>query len=296
MASLLYIGLMALAAAVPLVALGLSRSRAAHALERDTVRYLGEEGFVQGEEVPPSPTTRFFAAIGRRVTPAGYLETLRDRLAKAGRPISPERHVAAKAIGGSAGILLGLWTASSRPLVGLVLAGVGGAFGFFYPDRALRRRVEHREDAMRRDLPESLDLMAISVEAGASLEGAMARAAQDIGGALSEEFRRLLREMQLGGSRREAFQALRKRVDLPEMTGFVMAVLQADALGIAIARVLKTQAVEMRRKRRQRAKEQAAKTPVKILFPLVFGIFPAMLIVVLGPAAIRILGTLSNAL
>ncbi|MGH2651211.1 MAG: type II secretion system F family protein, partial [Actinomycetota bacterium] len=233
MASLLYIGLMALAAAVPLVALGVSRARASQALEKDTVRYLGEEGFVAGHEEPASPTMRFFAAIGRRVTPAGYLETLRERLLRASRPIAPERHVAAKAIGGTAGVLLGLWTASSRPFLGLVLAVVGGTFGFFYPDKALNRRINRREEAMRKDLPESLDLMAISVEAGASLEGAMARAAEDIEGPLSDEYRRLLREMQLGGSRREAFQALRKRVDLPEMTSFVMAVLQADALGIA---------------------------------------------------------------
>jgi tight adherence protein C len=162
------------------------------------------------------------------------------------------------------------------------------------PDFLLTKGIDRRQEEIRTALPESLDLMAITVEAGAGLESAMARAAEDIGGPLGTEYRWVLHELQLGASRREAFQALKTRVNLPEMTNFVMAVLQADALGIAIGRVLQTQARELRRKRRQRAREQAAKTPVKILFPLIFGIFPALLIMLLGPAAIRILGTLIN--
>lgn len=288
---MLAIALVALAVSIPLVAAGLARTRAVHAGHHAALRYLGSRDTETAAEVS-GPAVRWFAAIGRRLTPGGFIESARGRLRDLGSDLAVERFLAYKAMGLAGGIALGLWTMSASFSLGLVVLLLVAPIGFFYPDAWLRRRRASRAEEIRRALPDSLDLMAISVEAGVGLEGALARAAEDLGGALAEEYARLLREMQLGASRREAFMEMRRRVDLPEMSSFVLALLQADSLGIAVGKVLRTQAAEQRTKRRQRAREQAAKTPVKILFPLVFGIFPALLIVILGPAIIRIMSTM----
>lgn len=287
---MLIIGLVALAISVPAVVVGLSRTRTVHAGHQATLRYLGSSA---GAELPHSgPAIRWFSGIAARLTPGGFLESVRVRLADLGADVSAERFLAYKGMGLASGAVLGLWTMSSSVALGLTVLALIAPIGFFYPDTWLRRRQASRAEQIGRALPDSLDLMAISVEAGVGLEGALARAAEDLGGALGEEYSRLLREMQLGASRREAFMEMRRRVGLPQMSSFVLALLQADSLGIAVGKVLRSQANEQRTKRRQRAREQAAKTPVKILFPLVFGIFPALLIVILGPAIIRIMGTL----
>ncbi|HZD79068.1 MAG TPA: type II secretion system F family protein, partial [Actinomycetota bacterium] len=156
----------------------------------------------------------------------------------------------------------------------------------------LKRKVEERKDAIRRDLPDTLDLLAISVEAGSGFEGAMQVVCQHFDSPLAEEFSRTLKEMELGLSRREALQNLKRRTEVPELSNFVLTLTQADALGIPVGRVLKTQAAEMRLRRRQWAREKAGKLPVKILFPLVIFIFPVIMIVILGPAAVEISGAL----
>lgn len=287
---MLIIGLLALAVSVPAVIVGLSRTRTVHAGHQATLRYLGSAG---GTELSDTgPAIRWFSGIATRLTPGGFLESVRVRLADLGADLSAERFLAYKGMGLATGAVLGLWTMSSSFGLGLTVLVLIAPIGFFYPDTWLKRRQATRGEEIGRSLPDSLDLMAISVEAGVGLEGALARAAEDLGGALGEEYSRLLREMQLGASRREAFMEMRRRVNLPQMSSFVLALLQADSLGIAVGKVLRSQANEQRTKRRQRAREQAAKTPVKILFPLVFGIFPALLIVILGPAIIRIMGTL----
>lgn len=292
MSVLLIVGLVALAAAVPAVALGISRARTVQAGTHAAIRYLGSNGGIDGQGRPLGPAGRWFASVAARLSPRGSLEATRSKLADLGSDLSAERFLALKGMAAITGGVLGLWTMASNAALGLLVMAILAPIGFFYPDVWLKRRQESRAEACRKSLPDSLDLMAISVEAGVGLEGALARAAEDVGGPLAEEYSRLLREMQLGASRREAFMEMRRRVDIPEMSSFVMALLQADSLGIAVGKVLRTQANEQRTKRRQRAREQAAKTPVKILFPLVFGIFPALLIIVLGPAIIRIMGTL----
>jgi tight adherence protein C len=160
--------------------------------------------------------------------------------------------------------------------------------GALLPRAWLSRKVQERQDTIRMDLPDTLDLMAISVEAGVGFEAAMAVVCEQFNSALAEEFSRTLREMELGLSRREALQNLKRRTEVPELSTFILALTQADALGMPIGRVLKTQATEMRSKRRQWAREKAGKLPVKILFPLVMCIFPAVMVVVLGPAASQI--------
>ncbi|HEX9697012.1 MAG TPA: type II secretion system F family protein [Actinomycetota bacterium] len=288
----LLIGVAAFAAAFPVLAVGASRARAAHDSHRAAIQFLGDGGFGRvAQRAAAGPLQRHLAAIGARLTPHGYAEAVAGRIRRSGAHRSVEQVLAAKAAGGIAGLLFGLVNASAKPGAGLFVLAVCAPLGFFAPDALLRRRAERRADAIRRSLPDALDLMAILVEAGVGLEAAVARAADDADGPLAEELTRVLHEMSLGSSRREAFAALRDRVECAELSGFVLALLQADRLGVAVGKVLRSQAGEMRTKRRLRAKEKAAKTPVKILFPLVFGIFPALLAVILGPAVIRIMQT-----
>jgi tight adherence protein C len=161
----------------------------------------------------------------------------------------------------------------------LALLVVAGAAA---PSVWLRRRIDERATGLRRELAETLDLLAISVEAGLGLEGAMAVVVEEGSGPLAAELARTIQEMELGVSRRDALTHLRRRCQVSEVSTFVQALVQADLLGMPLSRVLKIQADEMRTKRRQWARERAGKLPVKIMFPLVACIFPAILVVILG--------------
>jgi len=174
---------------------------------------------------------------------------------------------------------------SPSPSIGALALVTLPAVGALAPKAWLNRKVEERKHTIRRDLPDTLDLLAISVEAGVGFEGALAIVCQQFASPLAEEFSRTLKEMELGLPRREALQNLKRRTEVPELSNFVLALTQADALGMPVGRVLKAQAAEMRTKRRQWAREKAGKLPIKILFPLVFFIFPAVLVIILGPAA-----------
>ena len=234
--------------------------------------------------------------LGRRLTPPAYVRRLDHLLALAGRPASLPlgRVLAAKPLLGAVGALLGLWFASTpAPMLKLV-----GLFvillGYFIPDLLLYSKGQERQKAMQLELPNTLDQMLISVEAGLGFEGAMARAGENGKGPLAEELVRTLQDMQVGRSRRESYQALSERTSIPELRSFVQAVVQADTYGIAISRVLRIQAKVMRVKRRQRAEEKAMKLPVTILFPLLFFIFPVLFIAILGPAVINAINTFSG--
>jgi tight adherence protein C len=231
-------------------------------------------------------------AIGAvtRFTPANYLEATRKKIVTSGlsTSIRPEEFVVAQVACGVFAALVGIgWIVLSGPqpkwavITMILMPGVG----LLAPASWLTRKVTARKTAIRRDLPDTLDLLAISVEAGMGFEGALDIVCQHFNSPLAEEFSRTLREMELGLPRKDAFQNLKRRTEVPELSNFVLALLQADALGIPVGRVLRTQATEMRAKRRQWAREKAAKLPVKILFPLVAFIFPSILIVVLGPGA-----------
>lgn len=237
-----------------------------------------------------------FRAVARKLTPVAYVAWLDKQLAAAGRPKAwpLERFLVIKPMLALATGVLGLanFIVSPSP-ARFALLLVALAFGYFAPDLLLRSNAEKRRTKIRLDLPNTLDQMLISVQAGLGFEAAMARTAQNGSGPLSEEITRTLQDMQVGRSRREAYLALSERVDVPDLRSFIRAIVQADAYGIAIAKVLKIQAQEMRLKRRQRAEEHAMKIPVKILFPLIFFIFPTLFIILLGPAVMNIVAAFS---
>ena len=235
--------------------------------------------------------------IGYRLTPAGYVRKLDRLLSLAGRPASLPlgRVLAAKPLLGLLGALLGFWISANSPTPILKLVGVFVfLLGYFIPDLLLYSKGQERQKTMQLELANTLDQMLISVEAGLGFEGAMARAGENGKGPLAEELVRTLQDMQVGRSRRESYQALSERTNIPELRSFVQAVVQADTYGIAISRVLRIQAKVMRVKRRQRAEEKAMKLPVTILFPLLFFIFPVLFIAILGPAVINAIDTFSG--
>jgi tight adherence protein C len=175
---------------------------------------------------------------------------------------------------------------------GLMHLAVPGFILFLFlagPDAILDRKVEARQYELRRTLPDVMDLLVISVEAGLGFEQAIDRVVSAVPGALSDEFARMLGEVRAGSTRADAMRALEQRTDIPEMRSFVLAILQADTFGVSIGRVLRSQADEMRVKRRQLAEERAQKAPVKMLIPMVFCVFPALFVVIIGPAVLNIM-------
>ena len=235
--------------------------------------------------------------IGHLVTPLSYVRKLNKLLSLAGRPASLPlgRILAAKPLLGLLGALLGLYISTSSQVPVLKLVGILIVLlGYFIPDLLLYSKGQERQKIMQLELANTLDQMLISVEAGLGFEGAMARAGQNGKGPLAEELVRTLQDMQVGRSRRESYQALSERTNIPELRSFVQAVVQADTYGIAVSRVLRIQAKVMRVKRRQRAEEKAMKLPVTILFPLLFFIFPVLFIAILGPAVINAVATFSG--
>ena len=168
------------------------------------------------------------------------------------------------------------------------------AFGYVLPNILLYNAGQKREKLMRNSLPDAIDLLTVSVEAGLGFDAAVARVARNTTGPLSQEFARLLQEMQIGVGRTEAMRAMAERTSLADLKSFCLAMVQADSLGIPIGRVLRIQSQEMRTKRRQRAEEKAQQVPVRIMIPLVLFILPCLFLVILGPAGIQIAETFSN--
>jgi len=237
------------------------------------------------------PAMQRMGRIGRRLTPIGTPARLQRRLDLAGNPAgwSVERMFAMKAAGLVTGVALGvLVIASGRFALGLIWLAGAAVVGFWLPDVLLYNSGLKRQDALRRSVPDALDMLTVCVEAGLGFDAGLAQVARNAKGPIAGEFARLLREMQIGKTRITAFQDLAMRTTVVEVRIFVSALVQSDKLGIPLAGVLREQAAEMRLKRRQRAEEQAQKVPVKILFPLLLCIFPALFVVVIGPGAIQI--------
>ncbi len=245
----------------------------------------------------PTATARPPAMLGiaKRLIPGSYEAKLDRWLALAGRPVSMplEKLIIGKPILALTGAVLAIFLFKSSPTpqsvgIGLLITGLG----YFLPDLLVYNKGIKRQEAIQLELPNTLDQMLISVEAGLGFEAAMARAGQYGEGPLAQELTRTLQDMQVGRPRQEAYQAMADRSSVAELRSFVRAVVQADKYGIGLAKVLRTQAKQSRVKRRQRAEEKAMKLPVKVLFPLLMFIFPVLFIVLLGPAVINIMHTL----
>ncbi len=243
-----------------------------------------------GERVV-NPLVGRLGRLGERFSPRDESARLRHKLELAGSPMKwdVERVQAFKMLGLIAGAAVGIafpLLAGAGVAVTMGVAIVLTPLGYFIPDITLYQVAYNRNERIRADLPDSMDLLTISVEAGLPFDSALSQVARNTRGPLADELFRVLQEMQIGLGRIEALRALAERTNVVELRGFVTAMVQADQFGIPIASVLRVQSRDMRVKRTQRAEEQAQKVPVKILFPLVFCILPALFIVVMGPAAI----------
>jgi tight adherence protein C len=242
-----------------------------------------------------TPLLNRFTGIGKRISPSGHSASIKKKLDVAGNPAgwSVERVEALKFVGVLGGTAIALGFAL---LVGLAFAPAaavvaGGAVaGYFGPNMYLYQKGYDRTAKMQKELPDALDLLTISVEAGLGFDSALSQVARNTDGPLADEFGRVLQEMQIGLGRAAALRALGERSTLPDLRSFASAMVQADSFGIPVGQVLRVQSDEMRLKRRQRAEEQAQKVPVKILIPLMSCILPVLFIVVIGPAVITLMG------
>ena len=240
--------------------------------------------------------------VGRRVfrlTPLDMYARVNRKLVLAGSPagLDAERIVAFKIIGAIVGIVLGIFLTTLLDFAffwDVVVIALVGWMGYILPSMQVSSAAARRQKEIQRQLPDVMDLLTISVEAGLGFDSALTQVTKNVPGALAEELSRLLQEIQIGVGRAEAFRHLGERTDVPELQSFVLSMIQADLFGVSIANVLRSQSRELRQKRRQRAEELAQKIPVKLLFPMIFLVLPAMFIVLLGPGVIEIYRSFFN--
>lgn len=265
--------------------LGLIRlpDRAVRGRVRELARSAAESATTDQDE-PARPT------IFTRFTPESTLRRLEHQLVLAGRPEgwTRDRIVVAKPAGAIAGLLFCLLIVAGSDSTLLTLFGLGMVvLGYFVPDLLIYNQATKRQEQIQRELPDTLDQIVISIEAGVGFEAALARSAEAGAGPLAEELMRLIQDIALGMTRREAYLALAGRTSVEDLRNFAKAVVQAEEYGVSIASVVRTQAREMRIGRRARAEAKAQQVPVKILLPLIVCIFPVLFIVVMGPAVVN---------
>jgi len=261
-------------------------SRLASLSTRDDVL---EQDFSQRAVAP------IMEGIGRfalRFTPTGWVGRAQHKLVLAGRAERMDGNTWA-AIRIIALVVAVVALVLVTPMLDSTMMkfGVGGLIlflGFFGPEASLNRTIDDRRKEMEKSLPDIIDLLVISVEAGLGFEAAMGRVVQNVPGVLSEEFSRTLAETRVGVSRHDALRAMSERTDVDDLNSFILSLIQADQFGVSISRMLRVQAEEMRVRRRQRIQEKAFAAPVKMIFPMILCIFPSIFIVILGPAVINI--------
>jgi tight adherence protein C len=238
-----------------------------------------------------TPLLARVANLVLRLNPKTTVDGVAGRLLAAGlsQRITPSNFLAAKGLAAGAGGFVGLVLGATVGSIGFLLAIVLAVLGFIAPDFLVSGRARSRREAVRAELPDTLDLLAVSVEAGLGFDGAIAKVTEHMEGALSEELALVLGEMRVGESRQDALKKLAQRVPAPELSAFVRAIVQADQLGISLGRILRIQAADTRNRRQAAAEERAMKAPIKMLFPTVVFIFPSMFLVVLGPAMLNLL-------
>ncbi len=232
--------------------------------------------------------------LASRFTPQATLENARNRIEMAGNPMQLDpafflvmRVIVGVLFGGA--IFLVFSTTGDSLLKGLGLSVLFTVLGFYFPDLWLTSKIKARQKAVFRALPDALDLLNVCVEAGLGFDAAMGKVHEKWEDDLSMEFGRVLQEIRLGKLRREALRDLADRVDVPELTSFIAAVIQSEQLGVSMAKVLRIQSDQMRVRRRQLAEEEAGRAPIKMVFPIGCLIFPSILILLLGPAALTLM-------
>jgi tight adherence protein C len=295
--ALLFAGLGALVVAIAILAVVLMPARPeqpsiGRALVTIEERYAREKSAGVARE--PFTLPQWLENLAVRLSPGGIASIMQRRLDVAGNPPgwTTDRLLAVKGLGLITLAVLGCLYGLHNPELLVVGGGLGAVVGFFLPDLLLHNSGLKRQQQIPRSLPDALDMLTICVEAGLGFDAALAQVARHTTGPLAAEFARALQEMQIGKSRADAMRAMADRTTVPELRMFVSAVVQSAELGIPIAHVLREQSKEMRIRRRQRAESQAQKVPVKITFPLILCLFPALLIVVVGPGIIVIGHTL----
>ncbi len=238
-----------------------------------------------------TPMAGRLAAGVLRFNPKTTVASVQSKLLTSGlsRKVSPTTFLAGKAVFAGIGALLGLTVLS-------IVGGAGGLFltvvlmgaGFKLPDLIVAGRARSRREKVKAQLPDALDLLAVSVEAGLGFDGAIAKLTEHMDGALTEEFELTLNEIRIGEGRQEALKKMSERVPAQEVAAFVRSIIQADQLGISLGRILRVQAADSRNRRQAAAEERAMKAPIKMLFPTVIFIFPTMFLVILGPALLNL--------
>ena len=247
-----------------------------------------------------TPLRRRTAAWGLRLTPTGATARLRSLLARAGTPNLgvgefAGLRVLGAALGTMAALLVCFWLTPSASLgLRILLVVFGLVIGLTGPETRLQQAIRARETAIRRALPEVIDLLVVSVEAGMSLDGALGKVTEKMSGPLAEELAQSRTETELGKTRAEALKDMAARLEMREIKTFVAAVTQTDSFGTSIVRVLRAQSVMARAAKVQAVREQAARLPVTLLFPLIFFIFPAVFVVLLGPSILRLTAALGG--
>lgn len=290
--------------AITLVVIGLRDRRESDPLQQRLAEFAARGETATLEEIELSqplserviiPLARKFGEIVSRFTPQNALQSTARKLELAGNPrgLDPAifwalRIIIAVAIAGFMLFIFNVgsinWSLGRKTLV---LAGFT-ALGFYVPEMLLTSRIERRQKAIRRAMPDALDLLTICVEAGLGFDGAMQKVSDKWNNELSRAFGRVIRELSLGKLRREALRDMADRIGIAEMTSFVAAVIQSEQLGVSMAKVLRIQADQMRIKRRQIAEEAAHKAPIKMLIPMALLIFPSICIVLMTPAALSL--------
>ncbi len=304
---LLTIGLIVgiLVLAVFLVVVGVRAPQASDPISSRLAEYSVREESMTLEEIELSqrfyerimlPIFNKIGEIASRFTPQATLESARIKLIKAGNPMQMDpaffialRFVLAVVMGG--GLFLVFSISGRNWLQGLGISALFLALGYFMPDLWLSSKISARQKAVFRALPDALDLLTICVEAGLGFDAAMRKVNQKWENELSLEFGRVIQEIGLGKLRREALRDMADRLDVAEFTSFVAAVIQSEQLGVSMAKVLRIQSDQMRVRRRQMAEEEAHRAPIKMIFPIALLIFPSIMLILLGPAAMLLLSS-----
>lgn len=289
---LLYVGLRENSGQDPL------QSRLAEYADRETPATLEElEMSLSFRDRVVVPMFQTLANLATRFTPEQQLESTRKQLELAGKAQTTDprtffgTRIMLTVLLGGLGFFLFFIATKQTPLNAIGLTAAFTALGYFLPALQLRSQITRRQNNIIKALPDALDLLTICVEAGLGFDAAMGKVYEKWDNDLSTAFGRVLQEIQLGKIRREALRDMSTRMEVPDITSFTAAIIQADQLGVSIAKILRIQSDQMRVKRRQRAQEKAQQAPVKMLLPMVFLIFPSIWIVLLGPALILLKNT-----